>query len=230
MEYTSEHLSFDPPPASPSPPKSNMLATTYVPPLIRGDDMIYHEILGKSREPFTLDTPQGTLTLAPAHPIGLASGNVPFAGMRFTISGDMFTMWVPAGALSALLYRTDPDVALSQIAPVTRGLVFESLFEELFEEIERGGVSMHIDEIADPMRNPPGIIGLKITLADLPPFVGLIDAPKAIADRFLNWIAQIPEQRRPLSNLPVIARVIAGPYLAAVPRPVILASRRRHCL
>lgn len=213
MEYTSEHMSFDQPERAeppPLPPQGNVLATTYVPPLIRNEDLIYNHILGKSREPFTLDTPQGALTLTPVHPLSLVSGNVPFAGMRFTLAGDLFTLWIPAGALSALLYRTDPDVALSQITPVTRGLVFESLFEDLFEEIERGGLSLHIDEISDPMRNPPGTIGLKIMLADLPPFVGLIEAPKPLADRFLNWVAQLPEQARPISDMPVVARVLAG--------------------
>ncbi len=209
MEYTSEHMSFDPPRGS-SAPLSSSHASAYLPPVIRGDELIYNDILGKSREPFTLDTPQGTLTLNPAHPLGLASGNVPFAGMRFTLESDLFTLWIPAGALSALLYRTDPDVALSQLAPVTRGLIFESLFEELFEEIERNGIAMHIDEISDPIRNPPGTIGLKIALADLPPFVGLIEAQKPIADRFLNWIAQLPEQRRPIPDLPITARVLAG--------------------
>ena len=127
-----------------------------------------------------------------------------------TLAGDLFTLWVPAGALSAILYRTDPDVALSQLAPVTRGLVFESLFEELFEEIERGGLGMHIDEICDPIRNPACTIGLKMTLADLPPFMGLLEAPKPLADRFLNWIAQLPEIRRPMADMPIIARVLAG--------------------
>lgn len=198
-------MSFDQPAGSALPP-----ATTYVPPLLRQDELLYNEILGKSREPFTLDTPQGTLSLTAAHPLGLAPGNVPFAGIRLTMEGELFTLWVPAGALSALLYRTDPDVALSQISSVTRGLVFESLFEELFEELDRGGIALHIDEISDPMRSPPGIIGFKIALADLPPFVGLLEAQKPLSDRFLNWIAQLPERRRSISGLPVIARVMAG--------------------
>lgn len=186
------------------------LATTYVPPQISQDNLVYSAVLGKSHEPFVLDTQQGLLSLTPVHPAGLAPGNVPFAGMRFTFEGELFTLWVPAGALSALLYRTDPDVALSQIAPVTRGLVFESMFEDLFEELERSGTQLHIDEISDPVRTPPGTIGLKITLSDLPPFVGLIEAPKHLADRFLNWAAQLPEMCRKMDDLPVTARVMAG--------------------
>ncbi len=185
-------------------------AKTYVPPSIRQDDILYNQILGKSREAFVVETPQGTLSVTPVHPSSIAPGTVPFAGVRFTFDGDLFTLWLPAGALSALLYRTDPDIALSQIAPVTRALVFESLFEELFEEMERSGIALHIDEVADPVRDPPGVIGLKISLGDLPGFVGLIEAHKPVADRFLNWVAQLPEQRRPISDLPIVARVMAG--------------------
>ena len=214
MEYASELTGFERPAppagAAPARARQNILATSYVPPSASQDSLVYSAVLGKSREGFVFETSQGTLSLTPVHPSSIVPGNVPFAGMRFTFAGELFTLWLPAGALSALLYRTDADVSLSQIAPVTRGLVFESLFEDLFEELEATGIALHVDEISDPVRNPPGTIGLKITLADLPPFVAMVEAPKQVADRFLNWAAQLPEERRSISDLPVMARVMAG--------------------
>jgi hypothetical protein len=162
------------------------------------------------RGEFTFKGRIGEMRARLCHRLALETADIGFSRVRTEIDGETVSFWIPARALSAIAFLAEPGVSMAEIPDEGRALLFEHVLDDLLTHMESRGHLVSVTDVANPVRNPPGDLGMLVQVGQLPPFPGLIEGPAAVLAQLQRAADGLAMRSLGFADLPIVVRMLAG--------------------
>lgn len=166
--------------------------------------------LARYRSPFVCPSQFGEWRVRLCHPRAIATEGLGFAPVHAVVDGAPIRLFLPARALTAIAMQAKAEVNFAEVTDEGRALLFEHVLDDVLAALEQCGVSIAVQSIGNPERNPVGTMGVMVQFGALAPFGGLIDAPPAVGDWLLAEAESLPPPAPGFGATPVEMRILAG--------------------